>query len=205
MSNKEVREVNRVLLQRLRRMGGPINESGHPTNSEAVAMIKSGWQGIGYLLLAPKPSSQGHLYGAKRVAHDVSSAKELDAWFRTRVGEGFTPVFRYYLSDSPSTASSNKKYMMGEILHEEASCGYTVLMEAMLNGAPAFKEINAYLSQGLLAPDIAKEFAFLVDMGKMGARFIHTRSTVEVEPEVMQTGHIPISRMAAPRGPSPRR
>ena len=177
MTNKVLRETNRLFLQMLRRSQGERldNELGKTLESQAVEIIQSGWTGVGYLMVAHNPHPQnGHLWGCKRVSHDVSSAKELDQWFRVKMAERFTPLFRYYLSDAP-TAAANKRYMKGTIIHEEHALGYTVLVESLFApDVPA--EVSLYAADELNAPSVASEFALMVDMGKKGAKVMYFNS-----------------------------
>jgi hypothetical protein len=171
MTNEELHETNQLFLQTLRKSQMPFNELGQPLESQAVEIIESGWKGVGYLMVAHRTYDDGHLWGCKRVAHDVSSAKELDHWFSVRIAERYTPLFRYYVSDAP-TAAANKEYMKGAIIHEEHSLGYTVLVESMFApNVPA--AISAYASAELSAPSVASEFALMVDIGKRGVKVVH--------------------------------
>jgi hypothetical protein len=59
MTNKVLRETNRLFLQMLRRSQGERldNELGKTLESQAVEIIQSGWTGVGYLMVAHNPPS----------------------------------------------------------------------------------------------------------------------------------------------------
>jgi hypothetical protein len=107
--------------------------------------------------------------------HDVSSARELDQWFRERVVQGYTPLFRYYLHASRKQARINSDYMKGVIIHEERSCDYSVLVESMFMPEVPSAVIE-YAATAIDARSVASEFALQVSMSSMGAKFQHTNS-----------------------------
>ena len=181
MTRTEQQETNAAFLRSLTSQGPALDESGQPIQSQAVGLIQSGWKGIGYLMVAPMPYDDGTLYGCKRVAHDVSSAYELDQWFRERVAQGYTPLFRYYLHDSRKQARIHADDMKGVIVHEERSCDYSVLVEWVVLPFPGVSgedmtEVIQYAVKALDARSVASEFALQVSMSSKGMRVEHSNS-----------------------------
>jgi hypothetical protein len=179
MTRTEQQETNIAFLRSLTSQGPALNELAQPIQSKAVELIQSGWKGIGYLMVAPVLYDDGNLYGCKRVAHDVSSARELDRWFQERVAQGYTPLFRYYLHDSRKQARINADYMKGVIIHEERSCDYSVLVESMFMPEIPSAVIE-YAVKAIDARSVASEFALQVSMCSMGAKFEHTNSNTTI-------------------------
>lgn len=175
MTRIEQRETNIAFLRSLTSQKPALNELAQPIQSQTVELIQSGWTGIGYLMVSPMLYDDGNLYGCKRVAHDVSSARELDQWFRERVVQGYTPLFRYYLHASRKQARINADYMKGVIIHEERSCDYSMLVEAMFMPEVPSAVIE-YAATAIGARSVASEFALQVSMCSMGAKFQHTNS-----------------------------
>ena len=181
MTRTEQKETNVAFLRSLTSHGPALNELAQPIQSQTVELIQSGWKGIGYLMVAPVLYDDGTLYGCKRVAHDVSSARELDQWFRERVAQGYTPLFRYYLHHSRKQARIHADDMKGVIVHEERSCEYSVLVEWGLlpfHGVSAedMAEVIKYAVKALDARSVASEFALEVSMSSKGMKIEHSNS-----------------------------
>jgi hypothetical protein len=176
MTRTEQKETNVAFLRSLTSHGPALNELAQPIQSQTVELIQSGWKGIGYLMVAPVLYDDGTLNGCKRVAHDVSSARELDQWFRERVAQGYTPLFRYYLHHSRKQARINADYMKGVIIHEQRSSDYSVLVESMfmLPGLPL--AVIEHVAAAIDARSVASEFALQVSMCSMGVKVQHTNS-----------------------------
>ncbi len=91
-----------IILELLRKFHSASTERGDAPTSQAVEMLRSGWDAVGYLLAAPTTmphpqSGKETVHGVKRVATNSRSATEMETWFQRYRAEGYTPLCRFYL------------------------------------------------------------------------------------------------------------
>lgn len=145
-----------------------INERGEQWTGEVIAMLKTGWLGIGYTVV-------NHTTARKRLAlaWDADSQSTLEAWLKDRQAEGYVVAIRYYVAKSPCPMKDSE--FRGPVLMRHSSFGYEVIAELLpltLN-----EEGRNALVEELALRNVVEEFALLASASSLGARMTWFDST----------------------------
>jgi hypothetical protein len=75
-------------------------QQGEKWHPQVVALLKSGWLGIGYTV-----HNQNNARKRMVTANATLEAQqELETWITERMAEGYVPILRYYVAKEPCEA-----------------------------------------------------------------------------------------------------
>lgn len=107
-------------------------ESGLELKSQASELIQSGWDGIGYMMVATAPElvrGQSGI-GRKRcvfATQGEDAVLEFQGWYRERISETWAAGWRYYLSSKRCTMADDE--FKGQIVYRNVGDKGSVLVE----------------------------------------------------------------------------
>jgi hypothetical protein len=181
------------ILELILRFRGMPDEDGNAMTSQAADLLRSGWDAVGYLMVAPTlfthADGKKTLHGTKRIAVDSESAAEMEAWFHRYAVQGYTPLCRFYLKEGKA-AMRNPEFKNAVVYRAKAQ-GYEVIVE-FIPAAPDLKREDFAALAEHLALDwfevkgMASELAMQAGLAKrLGAKFTYfnSSSTEEESPE----------------------
>jgi hypothetical protein len=164
---------------------GKGTEYGADLVSQAPELIAGGWEGVGYMMVAPEPHN-GLPFGRKKAAFTPAMAVELDGWFNELVAAGFNAGWRFYIAPRDLGCDMDDEQFKSRVVHRKTYHGRDVVVEFIpnyLDGSMPKKTLDTIaqtLTAGMGIARVAEEMALQCDMVSLGAK-IETFSSVSTK------------------------
>lgn len=145
------------------------NEMGQPMSAQALDLLLGGWAAVGYLMLKPGESGKPPV-GRKRVACSLDEARALETWFEGLVGEGYVPVWRFYVAKRKCEMRNDE--FKGIIVYRAQHGRRDVIAEFIpsCDALPSanFAQAAKDLSDAMRVKDVAAQASLFADMSERG-------------------------------------
>jgi hypothetical protein len=159
-------------------------EFGTELKSQASEMLTSGWDGVGYLMIATTPEliTDKTGIGRKRfvlASHGEAAMLEFQGWFRERITEGYVAGWRFYLSRKDVGHMQDAEFK-GTVVYRKCSSRGSVIAELISlvfdeRLTPGdFEWFARKLSKYMDVESIADMFLTMFEMDALGATITWT-------------------------------
>jgi hypothetical protein len=171
------------IMEMFKAMKNRPNEKGEVFAPQTSMLLThgGGWKGIGYSLIATSPEMvSDNVWGKKRIvlaSQGPEAIADFDAWFNAGIGQGFVPVWRYYISHKRCIMDNSE--FKNTIVHRRDTKNGSILVEFVPGDFSAKVDMKLFaevLSDEMNVKGAAEESLSMSEIIGRGAKVLWTYS-----------------------------